>query len=111
MDEILFKKDPNSFLDVISRKTTVPINKIKEEIKMHLIEFELNDEYLKEILQNFSSETKIIFDIKEDNDSIYTCLSKIYGRSKIGCYLRSQAYDNDEVKDAFFYLISNLINN
>ena len=104
MDGILSKKSPNSFLDVISKKTTVPINKIKEEIKMHLVEFDLNDEYLIEILNNFSSETKIIFDTNKDKDSIFNCFSKIYGRSKIGCYLRSQAYDNDEVKDAFFYL-------
>ena len=104
MDGILSKKSPNSFLDVISKKTTVPINKIKEEIKMHLIEFELNDEYLFEILNNFSSEAKIIFDTNKDKDSIYNCLSIIYGRSKIGCYIRSQKYDDDNTMDGFFYL-------
>ena len=60
MDAILSRKSPFSFLDVISKKTKLPINKIKEEIKMHLIESDLNDEYLIEILNNFSSETKII---------------------------------------------------
>jgi len=60
MDAILSRKSPFSFLDVISKKTKLPINKIKEEIKINLIESDLNDEYLIEILNNFSSETKII---------------------------------------------------
>jgi len=104
MDGILSKKSSNSYLDVISKITTVPINKIKEELKMHLIEFDLNDDYLIEILNNFSSETKIIFDTNKDKDSIYNCFSKIYGRSKIGCYVRSQKYDDDINVKGFFYL-------
>ena len=104
MDGILSKKSPNSFLDVISKISTVPINKIKEDLKMHLIEFDLNDEYLIAILNNFSSEAKIIFDTNKDKDSIYNCLSKIYGRSKIGCYVRSRTYDVKMIGLVFFYL-------
>ena len=104
MDGILSKKSPNSFLDVISKISTVPINKIKEDLKMHLIEFDLNDEYLIEILNNFSSEAKIIFDTNNDKDSIHNCLSKIYGRSKIGCYVRSRTYDVKMIGLVFFYL-------
>ena len=95
MDEILSRKDPNSLLDVISDKFAKPIIQIKEEIKIHLNEFELTEVYMKEILKNFSSKTKIIFDLNKDKDSIYFVMSKIYGRSKIGCFI-SYKYNKDD---------------
>ena len=98
MDEILSRKSPNSLLDVISDKFTKPVKLIKEEIKMHLNEFELTEVYMKEILKNFSSKTKIIFDLNKDKDSIYFVMSKIYGRSKIGCFI-SYKYNRSEDND------------
>ena len=96
MDEILSKKAPNSLLDVISDKFSKPVKLIKEEIKMHLNEFELTEVYMKEILKNFSSKTKIIFDLNKDKDSIYFVMSKIYGRSKIGCFISYKYNDKDD---------------
>ena len=87
LDEILSWKAPNSLLDVISDKFSKNIKEIKEEIKTHLIEFELTEEYMKEILINFSSKTKIIFDLNKDKDSIKFIMSKIYRKSKIGCFV------------------------
>ena len=102
MDEILSKKAPNSLLDAISEKCITPIFRVKEETKLHLKEFELEDEYMFQILNNFSSKTKIIFNLKKDKDSINNCISKIYGRSKIGCYLR--ILRDDTIEDIFCYL-------
>ena len=89
-------------MDVISDKFSKPIIQIKEEIKIHLNEFELTEVYMKEILKNFSSKTKIIFDLNKDKDSIYFVMSKIYGRSKIGCFIsykynRSETEHNDNL--------------
>ena len=81
------KIDENSFLSIIQQKfNEKKIQKIAIDFAKYLKKLDIYEEYQKELINNYSCKTKIIFDSNKDEDTYINFMSKVYGKSKLTCF-------------------------
>ena len=81
------KIDENSFLSIISQKfNEKSIPKIAFDFSEYLKKLDIYEDYQKELINNYSYKTKIIFDSNKDEDTYINFMSKVYGKSKLACF-------------------------
>ena len=80
------KIEENSLLSIISKKFN--LNNIPK-LAIDLLEYtdkELSEKYQQEIINMFTTKTKIIFDSNKDSDTFFNIMIKAYGKSKLAFY-------------------------
>ena len=80
------KIEENSLLSIISEKFNLNnIPKLATDL-LEYIDKELSEEYQPEIINKFTTKTKIIFDSNKDSDTFFNVMIKVYGKSKLAFY-------------------------
>ena len=81
------KIDESSFLSIISQKfSEKSIPRLALEFAKHLESIDIYEEYQKELINNFSRKTRIIYDSNKDDDIIMNVFSKVYGKTNLACF-------------------------
>ena len=75
--------------DFISKKFYKSKGEVIFDLKTFLTDniFELSEEYKAQILKDFNSKAKIIFNTEIDEDTVSNFFSKVYGKSNIVCFI------------------------
>ena len=98
-----FKKiEENSFLSIISNKfNEFTVQKLAFLLSNHLNMINIYENYQKELINYYTTKTKIIYDTNIDDDSIINFMSKVYGKSNLACFYDfSFSGEGDEIDEA-----------
>ena len=98
-----FKKiEENSFLSIISNKfNEFTVQKLAFLLSNHLNMINIYENYQKELINYYTTKTKIIYDTNIDDDSIINFMSKVYGKTNLACYYDfSFSGEGDEIDEA-----------
>ena len=77
------KKKLKTFIDILSKKFKVSDITLLNDLFSSLKNFDLEDEYLKEIMNKFQSKTNTIYNIKKDECSIQNLIAKVFGKKNL----------------------------
>ena len=93
----------NTLLDIISENFSKSKGLIEKEFKEHLNHLDLEDDYYKEIDQQFKTKTKLIFDIEKDGNSFLDFVTKVYGKSNIASfhYIEFEKRKQKDINDGY----------
>ena len=103
MDEVIFmllKNFPNidnkSFLSIIHDKFNgVSIPKLAFGLAKHVLMQDMEDVYQNEIIRKYCTNTNIIYDTNNDDDTIINFVSKVLGKSNLGCFYSYTIFMDD----------------
>ena len=72
-----------TFIDILSKKFKVSDITLLNDLFSSLKNFDLEDEYLKEIMNKFQSKSNTIYNIKKDECSIQNLIAKVFGKKNL----------------------------
>ena len=87
LEEEIQKLKPKNLVDLIGNTFKVSNFDILNDLYDELKKSDLEDEYLKEILNKFQSNIKTIFDAQKDGDTISGVISKVFGKTNLVGYI------------------------
>ena len=96
----LLKNFPNidnkSFLSIMHDKFNgVSIPKLAFGLAKHVLVQDMEDVYQNEIIRKYCSNTNIIYDTNNDDDTIINFISKVLGKSNLGCFYSYTIFIDD----------------
>ena len=94
--KLVMKKKPKSFIDILSNKYKKANVILLNELYTSLKDFDLKDEYMKEILDIFQTKTKTIYNFKKDEDTIKGFITKVFGKKKLAGYYSCYTKDGEK---------------
>ena len=77
------KKKQKSFIDILSKKYKKSHIKLLNELYESLSDFNLEDEYLKEIGNKFQLKSKTIYNFKKNEATIKNFIAKVFGKKNL----------------------------
>ena len=77
------EEDEIVLFNFMSEKFKVSKYKLSKDLKKHLNDFGLNEEYSKQIHKKFQSKMKKIFDVKIDGDTLIGFMAKVFGKKNL----------------------------
>ena len=80
------------YLINIKKANVILLNELYTSLK----DFDLKDEYMKEILDIFQTKTKTIYNFKKDEDTIKGFITKVFGKKKLAGYYSCYTKDGEK---------------
>ena len=86
INEKLNKTEIETLIEVVAKRFTRSKYQLLSDLATHLENFNLQDEYLKEIMKQFQTKAKLIYDVKKDGDTLIGFMAKVFGRKNIATF-------------------------
>ena len=84
--DLFNKQEPQTLLDIISKKFTKSKYILEKDLSSHLTEFGLQNDFKNEIINKFESKAKVIYDVKKDGDTLAAFMAKVFKKKNIASF-------------------------
>lgn len=84
--DLFNKQEPQTLLDIISKRFTKSKYILEKDLSSHLTEFGLQEDFKNEIINKFESKAKVIYDVKKDGDTLVAFMAKVFGKKNIASF-------------------------